>query len=121
MSNSSIVCLTTSLVLVIVGGGVTVCVFDIMALTEVSSKTVQNTCEGSRLWLYLFLSMVLSGLMSYSRKNKEEDDDDDEEEILKSKVTKWTILYVVTELIFLFFTYLLLRIVQDFSSSFLIT
>jgi hypothetical protein len=75
-----LLCCTCSLGSLILIGSVTLFVYDIMALTQVSNETVQNRCEGSRLWLYLFLSMLLSGLVQYSGKKKEDNEEEEEED-----------------------------------------
>ncbi len=66
-------CCACTTVIAIFGGGITLFVFDIMALAEVSNKTVQNRCEGSNLWLYLLLSASIGNLVNKPPDKEKED------------------------------------------------
>jgi hypothetical protein len=70
-----IACCACTTAIAIFGGGITLFVFDIMALAEVSNKTVQNRCEGSNLWLYLLLSLVIGNFGNRPPDKKKEDGD----------------------------------------------
>lgn len=62
-----------ALVLGILGGAVSLIVFDIMALVQYSNADITDKCDESNMWIYLLICLILSCTQSSGSKNTDDD------------------------------------------------
>lgn len=65
------------IILALIGGCITILVFDILALKDISPSEVHELCPESAMWWYILVTLILSFLSSItSSKNSNSSDDD---------------------------------------------
>lgn len=66
-------CLLVGLVLGFIAAIVCLYVYSIMALVEYSNNDIQDKCDESNMWIYLLVSVIISGIQGSNGNNTNED------------------------------------------------